>query len=225
MQRNRAILERERIPAFVEVASVPDLASGIVTVAQAHGFAGLSSNSVMLGWPKQPTLEHVTRQVSLIRELAACHKSTLVFRPGDRPPRPEGPVVLWWKGKESNGDLMLLLAHLLALDPSWRGTEIILKSIVDDPDAAAARQQELDRMLPEVRIHARMELIVKPQNETVNQVIRRQSVGARLVFLGLRSVSEQDEKAYADALGRSVEGLTDVLLVRNAGPFRGTLVG
>ena len=118
-----------------------------------------------------------------------------------------------------------MLAHLLALDPSWRGTEIILKSIVDDPDAAAARQQELDRMLPEVRIHARMELIVKPQNETVNQVIRRQSVGARLVFLGLRSVSEQDEKAYADALGRSVEGLTDVLLVRNAGPFRGTLVG
>ena len=59
----------------------------------------------------------------------------------------------------------------------------------------------------------------------MNQVIRRQSVGARLVFLGLRSVSEQDEKAYADALGRSVEGLTDVLLVRNAGPFRGTLVG
>ncbi|TNE89531.1 MAG: Na-K-Cl cotransporter [Deltaproteobacteria bacterium] len=225
LRRNEAILEREGVLAFSEVAAVPQLAPGIITVAQAHGFAGLASNSVLLGWPKQPTAERLSRQMGLVRRLNGLHKSTLIFRPGDREPREDGPLLIWWKGKESNGDLMLLLAHLLSLDPLYANNRIVLKSVVEDEEAAVKRQREFALMLPDIRIQAHVDVIVRPEDESALSVIRRQSVGARLVFLGLSVVSEEDGAVYGERLVDMLDGLTDTLLVRNAGPFRGMLVG
>ena len=42
---------------------------------------------------------------------------------------PAGPtgrsrIDVWWRGKQNNGDLMLLLAYLLTLNPAWRNAAI-----------------------------------------------------------------------------------------------------
>ncbi|MCO4743236.1 MAG: amino acid permease [Proteobacteria bacterium] len=225
LQRNEAILEREGLLAFAEVAAVPQLAPGIITVAQAHGFAGLSSNTTMLGWPKEESLARIGRQLSVVRKLAGLAKSSMIFRPGDRAPRKDGPLVIWWKGKESNGDLMLLLAHLLTLDPQFHNAPLVLKSVVEDAEAADKRRSEFEQMLPEIRIQAQVDVIVRPEGESAVDVIRRQSIGARLVLLGMSIAPAGDEEAYAQGLKDLLDGLTDSLLVRNAGPFRGMLVG
>ncbi len=36
---------------------------------------------------------------------------------------------LWWGGQQNNGDLMLLLAHLLRLNTEWQGARLIVRSI------------------------------------------------------------------------------------------------
>ena len=36
-------------------------------------------------------------------------------------------VDVWWRGKQQNGDLMLLLAHLLSLNQEWRGARITVR--------------------------------------------------------------------------------------------------
>ena len=50
-----ADLDAEGIVAFSEVNVVPDFVRGVVSVVQANGIAGLHSNTVMFGWPRNVT--------------------------------------------------------------------------------------------------------------------------------------------------------------------------
>ena len=90
---------------------------------------------------------------------------------------------MWWKGREHNGDLMLLLAHLLRSTDTFRGGVLILKSIVDTEEEARERRTEFARLLPEIRIDAEVEVIVNAETEPVADLIRRHSRGTDLVFL------------------------------------------
>src|SRR5690606_28823139 len=48
--RHQALLDAHDVVAFPEAIAVPDLEAGVLTVAQANGFAGLASNTVLFGW-------------------------------------------------------------------------------------------------------------------------------------------------------------------------------
>ena len=69
-------------------------------------------------------------------------------------PGQEKRIDLWWGGLQNNGDLMLLLAHLLRLNPEWSDSRLTVRSIarsegkakrvfeqVDDAEEAARRLQ------------------------------------------------------------------------------------
>ena len=61
----QAQLDRENITAFAEGCAVPDFVTGTLTVAQAHGIAGIASNTIMFGWSEKPE-----RIVSMFRSCA-----------------------------------------------------------------------------------------------------------------------------------------------------------
>jgi hypothetical protein len=222
--RNRKILHDNGIVAFAETAAVPELESGMITVAQANGMAGLDSNMVMLGWPGED-VARLGRLLGIVRRLSGMEKSTMIVRPvkGSRA-RGNGQIVVWWKGKQNNGDMMLLLAHLLNLTPKWRKCRLILKSVVDVPEQATELRNKFESMLPDLRMDVALDVITRPEGKTHRDVIREASMGANLVFVGMAVAGPHEEESYAANLMALLEGLPTTILVRNASRFQGRLI-
>ncbi len=227
LAQDRRLLEEHRREAFAEVAVCPEPGRAATIIAQANGMAGLQSNTVMFGFHMEQGAERLAELVTLSEQMTKLQKSTLVYLPPARAQRRasrERCVVLWWAGKQNNGDLMLLLAHLLTVASEWRGARIQLKSVVDDDAQGAERSRELDQLLPEVRIDVSVHVIEKPAERPVRQVIAEHSRDADLVMLGLGTPAEGESVAYAERLLGLLEELPATLLVRNAGEFKGKLL-
>lgn len=216
-------LAREKLVAFSEVAAVPDFETGVVSVAQANGIAGLRSNTVMFGCPGKP--ERLQAQLRLVRRMSRLKKSTIIARlnwqlePGRRK-----RIDIWWRGKQRNGDLMLLLAHLLRLNAEWRDARIAVRCIVSNESKREGAEKDLAVIVPESRIRVETEVIVKPADRSVVEVMHETSGDASIVFLGLMDPEPGSEADHARRLTEAVRGSNTTVLVRNASEFAGRLV-
>ncbi len=217
------VLSAHGLTGFCEVNVVADFESGAVNIAQANGIAGLQSNTVMFGWPSRTErLESILR---VMRGVSQLDKSTILAR-GIPPegPRRRKRIDVWWRGKENNGDLMLLLAYLLAGNIEWRHAKIRVRSIVSDEAERQQLQASLDGLIPETRIQAISEVIVRPPDKSIASVMHDASSDADVVFLGLHVPEVGAEADYAARLGELVGGFGAAVLVRNASPFAGDLI-
>lgn len=216
-------LEEERLIAFSEVNVVSHYERGILELAQSHGIAGLQSNTVMFGWPKKrERLESILR---IMRTASQLGKSTIIANPNwSHPPWRGQKIDIWWRGKQANGDLMLLLAYLLNLNADWRHAEIRVRSVVTSEKRRVTMAESLETLQPETRIRAHTEVIVKPPASTVSDVIHEYSRDADIVFLGLMIPQPGSEAEYAERLVELTQGLGTTIFVRNAGQFAGHLV-
>jgi potassium/chloride transporter 4/5/6 len=220
-QANEALLQKHGLRAFCEVDVVPDIESGIVTVAQANGIAGLQSNTIVLDWPEHNRLASTVRTMRKLNQLG---KSLLLLRLKAGPLPKHRRIDLWWSGRQNNGDLMLLLAYLLTLGKGWRRAQIHLKTIVRSVEARSERISALKAISEETRIGAHPHVIVHTPGVSVQEVIREHSQDAALVMLGLGIPNSGNAEAYANHLESLIEGLPSVVMVRNAGTFRGELL-
>jgi len=146
-------LEAEGLVAFSEVNVVSDFESGVIGVAQANGIAGLQSNTVMFGWPnKQDRLVGLLR---MVRALSEIKKSTVIARLNwSHEPGQEKRIDIWWRGKQRNGDLMLLLAYLIKLNAEWEDAKITVRCIVSNESKRESAEADLRSLIPETRIRA-----------------------------------------------------------------------
>jgi hypothetical protein len=216
-------LEKAGLVAFSEVDVVADYESGAIQITQANGIAGLQSNTIVFGWSDKR--ERVASQLRVMRAVARVGKSTVIARL-DRSLEAEKTrrIDVWWRGKQSNGDLMLLLAHLLTLNQGWRDTSILVRSIARSEEERESLAQSLNDLLPEVRIKARSDVILKPEGKSVVEVMHERSRDAQVVFLGLAEPAIGQEEAYAARLEKLVAGFSTTVLVRNAHEFAGDLI-
>ena len=217
-------LESDGHTGFGEVEIVPDLGRGIVSVAQANGIAGIASNTVLFGWRERR--DEMATVLEAIEELSLLHKSSVICRPVSQRLAPTGRTIdVWWGGLQQNGDLLVLFAHLLSLDPGWRDATINIKSIATTEMMAQRTVKSLDEMIKAARIGAQFEVIRKPEDETILEIIHSRSRDADVVFLGLKEVGPNEAEEYVERLLQLMSGLRTVLFVRNAGQFRGQLLG
>jgi solute carrier family 12 (potassium/chloride transporter), member 4/6 len=217
-------LDELGVVAFPEVNIVTGFEAGSIAVSQSNGIAGIESNTVMFGWSDKR--ERQTSILTVIEQLANLGKSAVVARVVGRPwSGRRGDIHVWWGGLEQNGDLLVLLAHLLSLNPPWRDSRIVINSIAADGAASTQNKDLLDQLCRAARIKATTNAILKPDESTVRQVICEVSKDAGVVLLGLRGNEPGQEADYAERMGALMEGLPTVLFVRNAGIFRGELLG
>lgn len=216
-------LIREGLVAFSEVNVVPDFESGVIGIMQAKGIANLRSNTIMFGWPeKEGRLESILR---ITRAASNAGKSTIITRLNwAHEPGREKKIDIWWRGKKRNGDLMLLLAYLLNLNPEWNNAVITVRSIVESEAKRNEALKRLSAMIPETRIRAETEVILKPPENTVMEIMHRESRNADIVFLGMMDPQPGDEPSYAGRLVDLASGLNTTVFVRNAGEFAGHLI-
>ncbi len=217
-------LEQEGLVAFSEVHVMPRFEDAILGIAQANGFAGLQSNTVMFGWPGGR--EGLERVLALVRVLSRIKRNTVLAKlpSWDQLPQDLERIDVWWRGQQANGDLMLLLAHLLSLNTEWRRARVRLRTIVPDPSEADEMKARLDRLIDDVRIPAESSVIVLPPDKTPIEVIHDTSRTADVVFLGLQECQPGEEAAHAQQLTELADGFSTTILVRSAGKFAGQLI-
>jgi hypothetical protein len=177
----------------------------------------------MFGWSRQKA--RLESQLRIMRAMSYARKNTIITRLNwAHEPGSEKRIDIWWGGLQNNGDLMLLLAYLLRLNPGWRDTRIFVRSVARDEKEREPQLEGLAKLLPEARIGAETEVIVKPDELTITEILHRISADADVVFLGLQEPEQGGEAAYADRIIELAEGLNTCIFVRSAGEFAGKLV-
>ncbi len=225
-QRINDILRQEGLVAFAEVDVVRSVLDGITGVSQANGMAGLQSNTVLLGWPEDRAL--LIEFLHTMNRLERLHKSLIIGRIEPRHLYPrmgvERTIHVWWSGLERNGDLMLLLAHLLTRNPVWRRAKVRVMSVASNELMKTETERHLARLIPEIKIDAEPHVIIKPPDTRVRDVVHKESADAEVVFFGLNTPDEGKEAEYAERLEELAGKLPTVFFVKNSSLFIGDLI-
>ena len=220
----QAVLEREHLMAFAEVAVVDEELTGITEMTQAHGVGVLESNTVLVGWPNSRV--RLIELLRIMRRLENLERSFVIGRLNVPPPEGEirGEVHVWWGGLQRNGDLMLMLAYLLTRNQEWRRAKVRVMSIASNEEMKAETEGNLERLLQEIRVEAGVRVMVKPKDRTVREMIQEESASAEAVFLGLATPSSEGSEGYAARMEELAGELRRVFFVKNSSCFVGELM-
>ncbi|MBC8366486.1 Na-K-Cl cotransporter [bacterium] len=221
----QASFHEENLPVFAQVSLVNNILDGILSVAQTNGIAGMESNTVFLGWPRDPHLRSeflgVTRRLGKMKKsvvLGRFNESYAFSRSAKR------RILVWWGGLDFNSDLMLLLAYLLKANHEWRDAAIELVSVASNETVMKTTEANFEKLIPEFRIEVSHRTLLKPDRETVGQLIQRESEGADIVFLGMMKTQEGGEAEYAERMETLAGELPVVFFVMNSSLFTGELL-
>ena len=129
---------------------------------------------------------------------------------------PTGTVDVWWRGRE-NGELMVLLAHLMLDHPKWQGRRLRLLRVIENESASEEVRLHLKQLLREARIQGSTKVVVSSDPKSAIQTTSRD---AAMVFLGVQPPEEGAEENFFDRTESLVGGLPRVALVQSAGGMR-----
>jgi hypothetical protein len=113
-----------------------------------------------------------------------------------------------------NGALMMLLAHLLHQNPSWRECPIRVLRIVPNSEAVAEVREHIIDLAAASRIRVEPVVIV---GEGVAAEIQATSQEAAVVLLGFESPTEGEELLFFQRMEELAGPLPRVLFVHSAG--------
>lgn len=183
----RGYLQKRDVRALVKVHRSETPMTGARELVAAYGFGPLVPNTVMLGATAR---EEIFQEFSeLVLMCWETHRNLVVVREGEADaehPRGGGRIDVWWSRKQRNAGLMLALGYLLQTSPSWRGSALVLRSVVDREAERADAMARLKSFIEQSRVKARPEVTVR-EGADVFETIRAASAGAGLVLLGMRA--------------------------------------
>ena len=215
----RAFVQEAELEAFTAVLVAPKLSLGIEALVQCYGIGALRPNVLLLGWLTDPkkredwgtamrTVKELGRSIVLMRA-----EPDDVDDPWDLP---YGSVDVWWRGMV-NGALMLLLAHLLAANPAWRGKRVRLLRVIGDEAGREEATEHLQQLIEEARIEATPVIVVADDPAAA---IREASADASIVLLGFEPPKAGAEQNFVDGMNGLMEGLGTTLLIWSSGDVR-----
>jgi len=214
----RAYIAEQRLEAFPAVVVADDRHTGVEALVQCHGLGAFRANTVLAGWSRdqkhaEEFLDTLVTASRLGMSLVLLHQSEHA-REEKAWDAPDGRVDVWWRGKH-NGQLMVMLAHLLVQNPEWRGRQMRLLRMVPKEAAREETEGHLRGLLSGARITASVRVVVGSDPVAT---IAAESREAAVVILGLElPKEEEDPMVYLAARDVMLSGLDTVLLVHSAG--------
>ena len=116
------------------------------------------------------------------------------------------------------------MTYLLTRNPHWRRTQIRILSIATTETMKDQTELALARLLPRTRMEVEVHVRVKEAEETVAEVIQRESADAEVVLMGMATPPRGEEAEYAKRMESLVGDLPLVFFVQNASLFIGELI-
>ncbi len=213
-----AMIREQRLSAFPAVVVAGDYIAGVEALVQCQGLGRLRPNTILLGCPLSADRMRVFG--GLLRNLEGLGRSAVVLRRTDEPADqwsvPTGTVDVWWRGRE-NGELMVLLAHLLLSHPNWQGHRLRLLRVVENEAGSDDVRLHLESLLLEARIKGSTKVVVSKDPASA---IRTTSRDAAFVFLGFQPPAVGEEETFFHHTEQLIGRLPRVALVRSAGGMR-----
>lgn len=213
-----AMIKDRDLNAFPAVVVSSDYVTGVEALVQCQGLGRLRPNTVLLGCPL--TIDRMRVFGGLLRNLEALGRSVVVLRRTDEPDDdwsvPPGTIDVWWRGR-ANGELMVLLAHLILQHPEWQGQQLRLLRVVGKDAAIEEVGAHLDELLKAARIVGTTKVVVSANPEVAIQTTSRD---AAFVILGLQPPKPGQEDEFFRRTESLVGALERVALVQSAGGMR-----
>ena len=208
-------IREQELEAFPAVVIAPYLSDGIESLVQCQGMGALRANTVLIGWPADA--KRAESFAATLRTIANLHRSIIVVRIRDEPDDPwippPGTIDVWWRAHQ-NGNLMLLLAHLLTKNTEWRNRPIRLMRVIENAAGLADVRQHLEAICDKARIKATPQVIVS--NSPI-QAIHDTSRHAALTIMGFEAPEEGGEQDFFERTERLASGLPRVVFVDSIG--------
>lgn len=205
----------ENLDAFPNIVAAPTLSEGIEYLAQCSGLGALRPNTLMLGWPGD--VEKAAPLVSTMRTVQRLGRNIVIARleQSDADPHeaPPGTIDVWWRGRQ-NGELMLIFAHLLRQNATWRNRTIRLMRVVSSEDAREEVLNHLQDLAAESRIDVEASVFV---SDHPHHVIGKQSQDSAITFLGFELPEEGKENKFFAQIEKYAERLPRALLISSIG--------
>ncbi|RIA09699.1 amino acid transporter [Flavobacteriaceae bacterium MAR_2010_72] len=207
-------LATEGLQALTEVNVVSDLKLGMYQVAASHGVAGIKTNTVVFGW--SGTHEGKVQELQIINDLSKTGKNivmahiTKAFNN-----RMKKRIDIWWRGKDKNADLMLLLSYMIRLNRKWNKAVVNIFSVVETEEERRAMQVHIKTSIIEARIDAEIHVLLKEDHEILELLLQKSSK-ADLVFSGLARGTEHIEQRV-QTLEYIAKHLKAVAFIQNNG--------
>lgn len=210
MQKN---LEAKSLQALTEVNVVNDIRFGMFQIAASHGIAGIKTNTVVFGYSR--SFEDKKKEMQIIHDLSGTGKNILMAN-FKKPftSQTNKNIDIWWRGKDKNADLMLLLAYLMKLNSKWKKAVINIYSIVATEDEKQTMEQLIQFSIKEARIEAEIHVLVESENPV--ELLLNKSINSDLVFCGLSRNKDNIERNI-QIIENIVNRLTNVVFVQNNG--------
>jgi len=212
----------ERYPEMLTRVTVSaDIYDGIRQATQSYGLAGMSPNTVLMGWGEES--ERPEEFTELVRDLLALDRNLLFLEHdtergfGDR-----RTIDIWWGGLERNGALMLLLAYLITTTDEWARAKVRVNVVVDDVAQLAATTTRLQQIIGKSRVRARPNVILRKEAGTpIVDIMAETSARTDLTLLGMRPPADDEGGEFVARVSELIEPLGSVLLVRASTRFDG----
>ncbi|WP_412067113.1 amino acid permease [Rubrivirga sp. IMCC43871] len=220
-ERIRDYIREHGMTAFAEAQIVPDFASGAVAVSQSHGIGRLEANTVVMGWSGTEGGRGLLLRV--LRDLADLSKSVLFLRVDEAAGFGERRSVdVWWGGRGGNGDLMLLLAHLVRSNADWSGARLRVVRMVGREEAVESVRADTVALLEAVRVEAEVHVVVR-DDRPFPDVLAVESGATDLTVLGLQRPDADGAEAYGAGLDALAQAAGTVVFVHNGNPAEASL--
>lgn len=216
----RQFIRKQELQAFPAVVVADNLSDGLDALIQSHGIGGIRPNTILLGWPQNE--DSAKNFASSLRLLSRFGRSIVCARFIDDVSDetefnawsiPDGTIDVWWRGK-ANGQLMLLLAHLLRQNPQWRGHRIRLLRVVPSKEALKDVETHLRDLAASSRIEADVLAISSAEVATT---IQSASAAAAVVIVGFAPPDDGDELSFFQSIEHITGKLQRVLIVNSSG--------
>ncbi len=217
--RIRTYIRDHQMAAFAEAQIVPSFGTGAVAVVQAHGLGRLEANTVLMGWSR--TSGGRVTLMRMLRDIADLRKSVLfLYVDPERGLGGHRSIQVWWGGRGGNGDLMLLLAHLIRRHRDWDGAALRVVRVVSGPEAVEAVRAETERRLEAVRVQADVEVVIRRPDQPFVDLVAEHSRQSDLTVLGM---PRPDDDGYGENLDALAHAAGTTLLVHNGNPESASL--
>lgn len=151
----RKLIFEKELEAFPSIIINSNLTEGISTLVQCSGLGALKPNLVLFGLNEDRTKRN--EFIQNIRVVNTLGKSIALLKyekeKDDPLEVPKGTIDVWWLG-EKNGNLMVLLAHLLRSNTTWKTKKIRLLRMIENENAREEAILHLNQLVISARIDA-----------------------------------------------------------------------
>jgi hypothetical protein len=155
----------------------------------------------MFGWSENARAN--VNQLKIIRRISNLGKNIVLAKFNDHEAWKEERhqrIDIWWGGRDNNGDLMLILAYMLKLNAVWEDADIDIHAVVNNSIEAEKLRDGIERSINEVRIPAKVDVLIKKENRSFPELLKERSAGADIVFMGLRKPERGREKEQMEKI-------------------------